>query len=101
MELWIRSQDRSQLIKANNLWIDYFDSAFPRISTGEDVKTVAYIIKNDDIEIASSDTDKRALEVLNEIHQRLIDMQSIEIMKDITLGMKKRGVDCVYETPEE
>ncbi len=43
---------------------------------------------------------ERALEVLDEIHQRLIDLQTLEIKYDF-YKVCERSLNCVYEMPEE
>ena len=87
MELWIRSQDKRVLTKANEFWV-----------TNQNA-----IYCNNDWEAGQYASEKRALEVLDAIHQRLVNIQCIELagVEYITSHMKRTGVDCVYEMPEE
>ena len=89
MELWVRSQDKKHLMKVEALM-------YEETGTGFGIRAFT---KNYDFNIANYKTKKRALEVLNEIHQRLIDLQTIEIVKDSSFT--KRNIDCVYEMPKE
>ena len=87
MELWIRSQDRTALVKCENIvvvnnWI--------RVNNEFNVGYFN-VLKNG---------EQRALEVLDEIHQKLIDLQSLEIANDF-YKVCKRNLDNVYEMPKE
>ena len=61
MELWIRSQDKKNLSKANNIKLDRYLG---------DNKNV--IISNEYFEIGKYKSEERAIEVLDEIQHRLI-----------------------------
>ena len=95
MELWIRSQDKESLIKVEKIELiyDYLCS--------EDIQLIH--IETDKGRIGSYSTLERALEVLDEIHQRLINIQFIEITGAdyITNQMRKNGNDIVYEMPKD
>ena len=82
MDFWIRTQDKECLTKVNHLYIYNCD-----------------IKQQNDITLGIYKTKERALEVLNEIHQRLIDLQTIEYLGDYRFT--KRNLDCVYEMPKE
>ena len=88
MELWIRSQDKTDLVKVDRLTIDDTNSIFGDYN---------------DFYLGTYKTKERALEVLDAIHQRLVNIQCIELagVEYITSHMKRTGVDCVYEMPEE
>lgn len=58
------------------------------------------IVANDDPCIGTYKTKERALEVLDEIHQRLIDLQALEIVPDFHKATK-RCLDNVYEMPKD
>lgn len=87
MELWVRTQNKKQLIKCENIYID---------NVGYISQT--YYINADSIRLGEYKTEERALEVLNEI-QNIIkprsDIFQHEIIKDINPLTK------VYEMPEE
>lgn len=89
MELWIRSQDKRRLMKASNIYLD------------EEIEydNKKYAIKCGTIDIGYY-TFYRALEVLDEIHQRLLDLQTLEIDTDCWKTIK-RNINCVYEMPED
>lgn len=88
MELWIRSQDKETLVKVNDISIEmnmiygYFD------------KSTEYE------HLGSYATKERAIEVIDEIEQRLIDLQTLEIAPDF-YKVCKRCLDIVYEMPKE
>lgn len=86
MELWIRSQDKEILTKVN--YLEAYGSS-----------TNWWIMGNDN-DLGTYKTKERALEVLNEIHQRLIDLQTLEIAPD-SYRTIKRNINCVYEMPKE
>ena len=93
MELWIRNQDKTTLIKVNKICFERNIDNEPTIYGYENYDNYE--------RLGVYNTKERALEVLDEIHQRLIDIQCLEIIKETTAGMKKRGVDCVYIMPQE
>ena len=92
MELWIRSQDGESIIKVEKLELIYdcLCSDEPRL----------FHIDSDKQRLASYSTKERALEILNEIHQRLIDLQTLEITPDF-YKVCKRNLDNVYEMPKK
>lgn len=94
MNLWIRSQDQQVLKKADNLDI------YTVYGRGIDEHDY-YVIEESGTDVGEYETKERAIKVLDEIHQRLIDMQSLEIIGDIAPNMMKRELDCVYQMPEE
>lgn len=88
MKLWIRSQDRTCLIKIKRVDYDYTAGLHRILVNGYKVLVGEY------------ETKERALEVLNGIQQRLIDLQTLEIAPDF-YKTTKRDLDCVYEMPKE
>jgi len=92
MELWIRSQDKTKLIKIN--FIEYGKYNNIHFINGFSTNGV------DNYDLGIYKSKERALEVLNEIHQRLINLQCLEF-NCITDTMRKQGMDCVYEMPKE
>lgn len=88
MELWIRSQDKTTLKQVNVI----------DIYTPAESSCVNYTIISEGWELGQYKTKKRALEVLDEIHQKLIDLQTLEIAPDFR---NTRNMDCVYEMPKE
>ena len=88
MELWIRSQDRTTLIKTDRLDIDY--------SSG------LYSIKSDGFGtlLANYKSEERALEVLDEIQQHIENQEENYLLSDengIITGQKYYGY--IYQMP--
>lgn len=92
MELWIRSQDRRILQKVDNIYLN----------ANYDNKRICSFIDGDEMELATYKTKERALEVLDAIHQRLVNIQCLELTGAdyISNQMKRNGIDCVYLMPE-
>ena len=94
MELWVRTQNKGDLLKIYNITIDSRRNLL-----------LGNLISNDNAsicdywELGRYKTTERALEVLDEIHQRLIDLQTLEILQDSRFT--KRNLNCVYEMPSE
>ena len=92
MELWIRSQDKNNLIKVYDIWIDDTDMVD---------KGYISIMANSDFsfELGIYKTKERALEVLDEIQRLIEDLQYINyaIPNDKFTGYRPN----VYEMPEE
>ena len=93
MELWIRSQDKEALRKVN-MGIMYWKDVNNRDCIVNIDNATGYSI------MGAYETKERALEVLDKIHQRLIDLQTIEIAPDSYKAIK-RNINCVYEMPKE
>lgn len=87
MDLWIRSQDRTTLIRSYEIYI----AEYGKYSYVIRAKRTSHIL-------GVYDSFEKALKVINEIHQLLIDLQTLEITKDIRFA-KKRNLNCVYEMP--
>lgn len=88
MELWIRSQDKTTLIRSYEIYIVENSRGIYCIRA----KRTSHIL-------GAYNTIERALEVLDEIHQRLIDLQTLEIAPDFR--STTRSMECVYEMPQE
>ena len=72
MELWIRSQDRKNLIKANALYTDIPDD-FGKDSFGVYCDKRDSYVSNTLLKIGTYKTKERALEVLDEIQKLMIE----------------------------
>ena len=94
MELWIKNQNGTRLIKANNILLYKFD-------TGE------YGIQvNDDCFVGEYDTKERALEVLDEIQSMIHYTYNFENLTyekaDLILkGKIIENMVKIYEMPKE
>ena len=75
MELWIRSQNKADLIKAEML--------------GQTDGVITAYYTNGRCELGTYKTKERALEVLNEIQER------------VDFNIKLKLETCVYEMPED
>lgn len=81
MELWIRSQDKEELVKIESIFLTY------DYLCSDEIQLVH--IETDKGCIGSYGKTERALEILDEI-QNLLD--------DIS---KNKNVGCVYQMPEK
>ena len=102
MELWIRSQDREDLVKVNALWI-MDNQIWMEVPFYENHKKVGLSITGHNHKLAEYSTYERALEVLDEI-------QGLFIKKDIVKSeLTSEGLTLittpityiVYEMPKE
>lgn len=88
MELWVRSHDKTNLYKIDNINMDDYDyTLYSQLSWGQ-------------VELGQYKSKERALEILDEIHQRLIDLQTLNYTNDYRFS-KGRNLDCVFIMPEE
>lgn len=97
MELWIRSQDKENLIQPTRLFIA-FD------------KNIATWDRNIMIDLGNYATKERALEVLNEIEERIMLINTINLAKDrdsliacknALTEEKIKGLSYPYQMPKE
>ncbi len=91
MELWIRSQDKLKLLKANNITIK-FETEEVLMSTYHTI-----LIYNDDEVIGTYETQQRALEVLDEIQNYIIELDKAIIYSQTST----EDYSNVYEMPKE
>lgn len=97
MDLWVRTQDKRHLLKVDIInWFggEIYTNNQVDLETKKDGET--YLL-------GRYCDGKRTLEVLDEIHQRIINIQCIEITgaNYINNQMKKNGIDCVYQMPSK
>lgn len=106
MDLWIRSQDKEYIVKVDNIRIKHeYEQKKVNDNYG---RTCAYIngkyrcsyIYSDSTCLGEYTTKERALEVLNEIHQRLINLGTLEIAPD-SYKILPKDTSNVYEMPKE
>lgn len=106
MELWIRNQDKTRLIKVSNVQYTYKNG-----DLYSDVRGKHYIgTYYDNLEILGEYTTKeRALEVLDEIEERIMLINTINIVKDrdsliayknALTEEKIKGLGYPYQMPE-
>lgn len=97
MEIWIRNQNRGSIISAKEIWTERSNKR-----EGWVVIKANITDGNDGWIIGEYETEKRALEVLNEIHEYIEKQGRSEIIADengIATGVKYYGK--IYEMPEE
>jgi len=92
MELWVRSQDRTKLVKVNQLEYDY-----TKIKEEERHKIIT-VLNNDCFVLGIYKTKERAFEVLDEIKNQLLD-NVIATDEDGYATLLENT--CLYEMPKE
>ena len=115
MELWIRSQDKGKLIKANNIEISHHYSykdiqekyllpsgSFEYRKVQKKDKYIKSVIMcNDEITLGTYKTKERALEVLDEI-QDILKPQQYEVPTEReTFTTSPNISNYVYEMPKD
>ena len=96
MELWIRSQDKSSIVKVDNLYVSVGNYICYYVEKGKEVSGTYYRPSG---ELGRYETKERALEVLDEIQDELIgsDFMPIEKKEEVVLTC---GSAKIYEMPE-
>lgn len=98
MELWIRSQDRTDLVKANALWV-MDNQIWMEVPFYENHKKIGLTITGHNHKLAEYKTKERALEVLDEIQRLITDLQYMSYAVDSSSFYSYRP--NVYEMPNE
>ena len=107
MELWIRSQDKERLIKPIDF---YIEETIDYVNKSSEFDIYALNFANDDIIIGTYQTKERALEVLDEIEERIMLINTINIVKDrdsliacenALTKEKMKGISYPYQMPEK
>lgn len=117
MELWVRSQDKNNLKKVNNIYVEHITKDYD--SWVGNIHCQPYVITSDNGNLGFYGTKERALEILDEIQNILkprpfANVRPSEEMEELlgglqhgkTLKMKndfeyKELSTYVYEMPEE
>ena len=101
MNLWIRTQNKIELTKVNDIQIDKVSDGFQIINYSEN----NYVII-----LGLYKTKERALEVLDEIEERIMIINTISLVKDSVsliayknaLSEEKiKGIGYPYQMPKE
>lgn len=92
MELWIRSQDKQTLIKAEHLDI---------YNAGIEDEEPCYVIEECGVDLGSYETLKRAIEVLDEIQNGIEENGLKEERYNMSNGCYETIFKKVYEMPKE
>ena len=95
MKLWVRSQDKTQLLNAVGFYYDY----------QEEKHHITCLTKDHDYYwIGIYNSKERALEVLDEIQERIINLQLVNLEekgKARSDVYKKEYLRCVYIMPKD
>lgn len=96
MELWIRSQDKSSIVKVDNLYVSVGNYICYYVEKGKEVPGTYYRPSG---ELGRYETQERALEVLDEIQRLITDLQYLNygIKNDEFCSYRPN----VYEMPEK
>lgn len=96
MELWVRSQDKSSIVKVDNLYVSVGNYICYYVEKGKEVPGTYYRPSG---ELGRYETKERALEVLDEIQRLITDLQYLNyaIKNDEFCSYRPN----VYEMPEK
>lgn len=116
MELWIRSQDKEDLIKVDNLGLAYLGK-YNFVDKIGDIHRKEYHIcqfeENCHTTLGYYKTKERAIEVLDEIHKCIVDKEVLDGNNNILTLANKNSLNevkqilarteeiAVYEMPKE
>jgi hypothetical protein len=97
MELWIRSQDKTDLVKVNALWI-MDNQIWMEVPFYENHKKLGLTITGHNHKLAEYATKERALEVLDEIQSKIatLNFQNHFIGTDFNIIESN-----IYQMPEK
>ena len=115
MELWIRTQDRLELIKAKDIKIfdcekqkEKYEKSLLGVITQEPYNRTGFEISSCGNVFGVYKTKERALEVLNEISDRIATLTAIELMgindtnvKVFRKYLEENNCSVVYQMPKE
>ena len=96
MDLWIRSQDKEDLVKANALYV-MNNQIWNEVPFYENHKKIGLTITGHNHKLAEYSTKERALEVLDEIQKILTSSWIVNGLGEY----KGQANTTIYEMPEE
>ena len=98
MELWIRSQDRESLLKVEKIF--YFNTCSEMESTGRNViLNKEWIGEKNCIELGEYKTKERALEVLDEISNKIKNQFIVEVnglLRPEDISAEQKRLEYLY-----
>ena len=100
MELWIRSQDKKDLVKVNSLWI-MDNQIWMEVPFYENHKKLGLTISGHNHKLAEYETEERALEVLDEIQNIFSLKIENKSYEEADLILKAKMLDSCYQMPKE
>ena len=110
MELWIRSQDKSSIVKVDNLYVSVGNYICYYVEKGKEVPDTYYRPSG---ELGRYETKERALEVLDEIHKCIVDKEVLDGCNNILTLANNKSLNevnqilgraekiAVYEMPKD
>ena len=106
MELWVRSQDKNNLKKVNNIYVEHITKDYD--SWVGNIHCQPYVITSDNGNLGFYGTKERALEVLDEIQNSILGILSLEDIEKQEIKkytgkatFSKVTKQLVYIMPEE
>ena len=90
MDLWIRSQDRTKIIKAPSIEIE-------RVYKEETRKDAFYLCVDSSFWVGQYNTEERALEVLDEIQELILNSSKIWVESSCLSPVKQKDQKYIKE----
>ena len=100
MELWVRSQDKNNLKKANDIYVEHITKDYD--SWIGNIHSQPYVITSDNGNLGFYGTKERALEILDDIQDKLINCTFAEKRNGLneTIDFMPNSI-YVYQMPSE
>ena len=104
--MWIRSQDKEQLVKCDNIVVKCKNAQIPLTDINRNKSREEIILENskslltNDILLGTYKTHERALDILDEITNQMHTNNLIEITRNIRVDSALHYL-TVYEMPKE
>ena len=98
MELWVRSQDRNNLKKVNNIYAEEITKDYD--SWVGNIHSQPYVITSDNGNLGFYATKERALEILDEISNKIKNQYIIKancLIKPSEMMKKKEYLENTYD----
>lgn len=96
MEIWIRSQDKTKLVKVESVYYEEFETDLDGYGSYDTSHEIWYSKKNEDYSIGVYKSKERCLEIIDEIQSLLCDfILATNVDGADALNLKKRGVQGI------
>lgn len=96
MELWVRSQDKNNLKKVNNIYVEHITKDYD--SWIGNIHSQPYVITSDNGNLGFYGTKERALEILDEIQNKIVTLNYQAHYLNECFNLIESNV---YEMPED
>lgn len=96
MKLWIRSQDKSSIVKVDNLYVSVGNYICYYVEKGKEVPDTYYRPSG---ELGRYKTKERALEILDEIQEAQLGNYYYRFPSNVKVSNNENTI--VYEMPKE